>query len=405
MFVLDNGQILAVNNNFNIYSITTTSGEYYTDISWDASHQLFIATGPVSHVQSNPGSYPGFFVDLFKYDAVTPAVTHTLQYYLDNNETWNTGEIQSMHAKLHDDTLLVYRDLRASKQEIIWLTTISDYSNSSRAVDSSYFFLIPTHKMFALDMLYDPFHQRLNFLGEIVFCTLHNAQFLAQVDPYNFYAGMNAKQLDGSFAISSPCPSMFSPTIDIYGSYLNTTNLALDTFHECIPVLVAGADDYHGISTLTETYDISQSGCDLMLPVKWKPASPIIATYTLTTTLGHPSCSISNALPLYDIVRDSVLCYGPEACPSLVRDSLTKVMAITPESEPEIRLSESRQFYCLGFEGDIQYYIYDMSGRMVLMGKTYNGQYNPLLEKCGIYILRAVDSKGNLAVKKIISIP
>ena len=404
MFVLDNGQMIAVDMSSNITSIT--ANEYYTDISWDDTHNFFVATGPISYGLS----YPRFFVDLFTFDASTPpAINHTLQYYVDNNAIPGMAEHQAMHVKLHDDTLLVFRDLRTSTEEVIWLTTIYNYWDPSRVVDSSYFFHVPTHKLVALDMLYDPIHQRLNFLGEFIYCTTHNSQFLAQVDPYNFYLGMKAKQLDGGFAISPPCPSTTSPTIDIYGSYLNTTNLALDIYHECVPLLIAGAGWYPSLaddrSILTETYDISQSDCDQELPVVWKPASPIIANCQLTTTLGNPSCGITYPQPLIDNVTESILCYGPDACPSLERDSLTKALPITSESKQDIVLSECKQFYCTGFDGSIQYCFYDMTGSLVSTGKTYSGQYNPLPEKCGIYILRAMDSKGNLSVKKVFSLP
>lgn len=404
MFVLDNGQLIAMGPNDQV-SITPDNSEYYTDISWDNDHHLFIATGPWGNGQS----YPGIIVDLFKFESSDPVlgiiaqVHHGLRYLLNNNAVINVGEHQAMHVQLDDNYLLVCRDLRVENKDILWMTRIKNFCNSNCFVEESYSYYFPTHKLLPWDMLYDPFHKRVNFLGKIVYCTLYSTKLLAQTNPYDLFLGLNVGQLDGGFAIPSSCPSMAYPNIDIYGNSLHVGNLALNIYHECVPVMIAGVSDSHAYHILTETYDITQSSCDFSLPVEETPFNPFIIPYPLTTTLNDvpftsQSCTIGTDYEYFNI-----MCYGLDACPPITRDTTeTKSLVSVQNNPPSIIMDASYQFVCQGFEGEITYVLYNMMGQSVASGTTYNGLQNYLPKNQGAFILKATDRTGLFVTKKVI---
>ena len=407
MFVLDNGQLLAIGANDQT-RITPNISEYYTDISWDDTHHCFIATATMAYGQT----HPGIIVDVFEFQSSNPGlgttayVHHNHVYFLNNNTIINGGEYQSMHVQLDEEHLLVCRDLREEKQDILWMTRISDYWNTNCTVQESYVYKIPTHKLLALDLLYDPFHSRLNFLGEIVFCTNYNTKVLSQVNPYKLYLGMNAGQLDGSFAIPTPCPSMADPTINIYGNELSVSNLSLNVFHACVPVMIAGVKPGTAERVLTETYDISQLTCDYPLPTEESPIAPYIVQYPLTTTLDdYPFISQQCSLAT-DNVSKGIHCYGWDTCPPLSKDSSeTKATTTSNDILPRISQEGLHLFVCQGFEGMIQYYLYDMTGRTIVQGTTFNDIQNLLPNLQGVFVLKTTDKSGSFASKKIILFP
>ena len=69
----------------------------------------------------------------------------------------------------------------------------------------------------------------------------------------------------------------------------------------------------------------------------------------------------------------------------------------------KINVESGRQFVCEGFEGVIQYSLYDMAGKLLQQGETRNGEYNSLRMHDGVYLLKAVDAIGHQKVKKVVS--
>ena len=409
MFVLDNGQLMAVDLSNGFFGrIVPLSGEHYTDISWDHNNHCFIATGTLASGQT----HPGIIVDLFEFDAqdamagLASAVNHVIQYFVDNLFINDVAEHQSLHTVLDDNNLLLYRDLRVVKQDIVWLTRIVDYESINHSIVESYFYFIPTQKLYALDMLYDHCRQRFNFLGKLIYCTAYNSQIFAQVDPFDLASGMNVKQLGGGFAIPTPCPSMMDASINIYGSYLSMNNLALDPFHSCVPTLIAGADSLSGIGVLTETYDIYDSyECDFPLAIDVKPASPQILPYTLTDSIGEFELTTWVSSLLFDEnVTESTLCEDPGECLAFRQDT-TLAKSLLLGTKPCFILENNREFTCLHFEGNIQYTLYDLLGKAIFSGNTSNGLVNSLPHLHGVFLLQATDSKGQQALKKMFIIP
>ena len=95
------------------------------------------------------------------------------------------------------------------------------------------------------------------------------------------------------------------------------------------------------------------------------------------------------------------LCDEPVACShQFGGKSLQQSLSDNPTAE--ITIESGRQFVCEGFEGVIQYSLYDMAGKLLQQGETRNGKYNPLKMHSGAYLLKVADATGRQIVKKVI---
>jgi hypothetical protein len=68
----------------------------------------------------------------------------------------------------------------------------------------------------------------------------------------------------------------------------------------------------------------------------------------------------------------------------------------------EVTIEADGFFVCDGFDGNIQYSLYDMAGKLLQQGETRNGERNSLRMSNGFYLLKAYDTSGNQIVKKVI---
>ena len=116
---------------------------------------------------------------------------------------------------------------------------------------------------------------------------------------------------------------------------------------------------------------------------------------------GTPKFSYVNSDLIMDGVASNIYCYGWDACPQLLRDTLgTKAANISHDIVPEITIISSHQFVCQGFDGKIRYALYDMTGRFLSQGTTINDIQNFLPNMQGVYILKATDEVGGCVIKK-----
>lgn len=240
----------------------------YTDISWDTIHQCFIASGTNYHAtvcSSNP------FLDIFRVDISFPSLQRIplTTYALDNGFFIDVSEAKAKHSILDNQHLILYHDLRDTCHDIIWLTLIKNYWLGNYAVIKSKAFLIPIHKMDVVDLLYDNYNRRLNFLGRLEYCGFN--YFLAQIDPF-LLSNMVGRQLTGVPTVSTVVSECSSQVL--YLNNLSMDKMALDSIHPCHPILVGGVDDIT-LSFLLETYDVSNSTCDMKLNFLEKDCYPI----------------------------------------------------------------------------------------------------------------------------------
>ncbi|MBO7647576.1 MAG: hypothetical protein J6S56_05720 [Bacteroidales bacterium] len=401
MFVCDDGSLCAFhpNNLQHPVIMKPDSGRTYTDISWDDSHHCFIASGKGN---TAPYQKPALFVDVFSFDIPTALaggspMIHHVSYTLFNHCSDASAEFKAMHAKIDDENLVVYHDLREEYYDALWMTRINNYWNGSRYYTNSRAFFIPMQKLEALDMVYDETNNRLNFLGRLI--NEGTTHFLSQVDPYSL-TNMVTGQLAANFASTISWFSMAGPWQYFYGSKLTAEKLVWNPQSPCASILIPGI--VNNTSFLTETYDISRSACDLPLEVWETDDHPTLlptniqesfVTDTVWTIIGGETP---------DSYSMNILCEDPEVCSNWHTDRNMKRDAVVTLQHPMIIIEGTNSFRCEHFKGVIRYSVTDMTGSMIRGGTTQNEEMVRLSDLHGFFLIHAVDKEGNEDVKKIV---
>ena len=223
---------------------------------------------------------------------------------------------------------------------------------------------------------------------------------IAEVDPYSLTLGLNVGQLGGAFSGATPCQSLQYPYVDIYYNSLEMKNLAYNYYNPCLPVLIAGVNGSGCV--LTETYDILASSCDRPLDVNVVQASPIPQPYTINN--GSMDKNF-NPFPITfstDFLSMQYLCDEPSACSHQFGGKSIRNTLLNKESVREIIIEGDNQFICEGFDGNIQYSLNDMAGKLLQKGTIRNGERNHLNVSEGVYLIRAFDTSHSLVVKKVV---
>lgn len=380
--------------------VVTNPNDYYTDISWDAIHKKFIATGSAWNTQVG---YECPFVDVF--DLINYTTIHSIaEYFVDNNANYVTAnEFKSMHVQLDNNNLILYHDLRHTvgpfAYDLIWLSRINNFWDINTAtVVESMFYDLPNHKIYGRDLLYDKINNRLNFLGSFDFNT--SLQFLAQANPYSLYTSIDIGQLGIGFYVTNIVSNPQPPYINLYANDFKMSNLALNIHNPCYPVLVAGVGKKTSI--LTETYDIALSKCDVPMWHEDIPTDPKVKTYSLNITHSLPFVFQPTVIPNPDIINSYYMCDEYEACSHQFGGKSYRKTMTKEENGLEITIESNHLFICDGFEGEIQYFLYDMAGKLLQHGVTRNGERNSLRMSNGLFLLKAYDASGNQIVKKVI---
>ena len=410
VLVNEDGDLIAANaatpNLPNRITLAVGSSVYqdrYTDISWDGDNKHFIASGSA---WNSPSGHEDPFVHIF--DLIFNNNSYTTysiaEYYIDNLLHDFASEHRSLHVQLDSNNLLLYHDLRyvsnSSSYDIIWMTRIKNFYNVNTAtIDESWFYNLHDNKLFEKDMLYDPYNKRLNFLGYYNNCREGLTQLLAQVDPYNLHFGIEIGQLGATFPGAGHCDTIAPNFFTLYND-LMMSNLALNTKNPCHPVLIAGVGNK--MSILTETYDISLSKCDIPMWHKDYKANPVLNPYYLNNT--YPLCPslIGSHIPLGETINDSILCDEDGACSHQFGNKSMQQFIVNSGATTEITFVANNFFICDGFEGDIQYFIYDVAGKLLQQGVTQNRERNKMIKSKGLCLLKATDATGTQVVKKVV---
>lgn len=375
---------------------TANPNDYFTDISWDAFHNKFIATGTALNFQPLK-HYP--FVSVFDLSNYTENVV--AEYVLDYTTNVNSSDLKSMHTQVDGENLIVYHDRRIDVQpnysyDIIWLSRINDFWDINTAsIPESWLFELPNNKILAKDMIYDPYYNRLNFLGFFN----GNTHLLAQIDPFMMSSGIEIGQLGASF-LGGTVLNNQPPIVNIANNTVDMFNLALNRYNPCYPLLIAGVCDKRSI--LTETYDISTSLCDKPMWHSDIVVNPKLTPYSLVFLPSQSNIQLPNTTFLSDNVVVTILCDEDVACSHQFGGKSAQFSLTERKAVADITIVGSNSFVCEGFEGDILYSFYDMAGKVLQQGVTRNGEWNKVKKSNGIYLLQAIDFMGNKVVKKIV---
>lgn len=402
LFVMDNGKLFVAEpgNTNNNHLVTQGDGCLYQDVSWDNTHQVFIATGSLPIPQCQYSSE--LFVEIVKVDlslTPNPVLSPVFHYKIQDQSALGCGENQTLHAQIDDDHLVVYHDMRIGNSEILWLTLVGNYSSSSPYIIESRHFTFPAHKLFALDMVYDNLNRRLNLLTKLIYCNYGDWPLqLSQVNPYTL-TGMNTIQIDGGYT-ALYCPSEVNPGVSIYSTTLDMNRLSFNYHNPHGSVLASGVDN-SVTAILTETYDVSTSVCDIPLPISENAANPVLSsTYSIpfgtSITLSYITFYNSD-----DQTSVKIVCMDPEAYSNLQNKQSPKAFSVDTLIKSEVTIFDNRWFVCSGFEGETTVRLYDLAGKTVWMTKVKPGIQNSLPNLHGVYLMQAIDNSAHHATCKI----
>ena len=405
MLVRSDGQLCAINpaNLINLSLISPGSEKRYTDILWDEMHNCFVAAGSNCNGNSCSNS-PFVHVFCFQFTN-TGGQVNTIAIYKANIPVNGLEEGKALHAITDQEQLILYQDLSYLDYDFIWLTRINDYWNNNYGVDQSNFFVIPVGKLHAIDMVYDQYHDQLNFLGELNLCT-ELTTILAQVDA-TALSGMKIGQLDGGMAVSScwdtlPSLSGYPSSQYIYGSNLTMRNLAVNVNSSCVPVLVSGTNGtIH--SVLSEVIDIKLSLCDKSLIPTELSAFPVLSNDNINLSYLPDNCQYPIIYQVNETVSQYFICLDPYSCSKQTKEDTSKSKSRDySRTSQKVVLEDYGVFVCEGFEGDIHFIVYDIVGKVQHEGFTRNGEHNSYKVSNGIYLLKIEDTSGNMLVKKVV---
>jgi hypothetical protein len=351
------------------------------------------------------------FVEILELD-VPPSMQNNAvayndySYILENIAYRKVTEHKAMHVQLNPDELLLYRDLQEetndSVHDIVWLTRIYNFWNTAATISESYYYLLPDAKLTAKDMIYDFTNNKINILGVFNNCMYGLTQLLAQADPFSLVSGLNVGQLGGAFVGNPSCQSTQSPSVNVYYNDLYMRNLAFNYYNPCGSILIAGSNGKG--SVLTETYDVSASSCDMPLAVREIAGNPYIKPYGISITIDTSSFVPIQIYFNSDIVKVNKICDESAACSHQYGGKLLQQPKTQGRADADIVIEHNLQFFCNGYNGSIQYFLYDIAGKLLQEGSTQNGRRNKISVSKGVYLLKATDTVGHQVVKKIVLI-
>ena len=147
----------------------------------------------------------------------------------------------------------------------------------------------------------------------------------------------------------------------------------------------------------------NDKSCDNAMWHVDKPTTPKQVPHSLNITplqQVNPTVSYGTSAPdfisVYYVCDETYACSHQHGGKSLKQD--TNILC----TDVRIFFEDNRVFVCEGFDGEIQYSLYDVAGKLLHQGSTHNQKRNVLYLSGSIYILKAKDSEGNQVVKKIV---
>lgn len=193
-------------------------------------------------------------------------------------------------------------------------------------------------------------------------------------------------------------------SVYLYGNLINLQRLELNPYNSCQTILSTGITSNKIGSTpyITETLDISHTHCDDIIHLSDHPIIPsdsifandyLSFSYSYTTTIQYLNLDY-----LLDIIvcNDSINCNKSDYY-------IQQINKLINTEIPMISLFSCVFFQCDYFSKELNYYIYDIAGKIIYQDVTENGIKTTLPNLTnGIYILLVIDNKGNKKTEKLI---
>lgn len=400
MFVFEEGSLFTFRQSSLIIDCSYYSGTfgYYSDVAWSGDNNCFVACG--SHLNTATGMLDPF-IHCFKYNPLsTPHFATSTQFAVARNSNPNCSEGKSLLSIIDGSLLSLYQDLRNDDNDIIWLTLVKNYASAPTFPVSNYF-SIPLHKLSAYSMVYDKARKRLNLLGRFDYC-IPPTTFIAQTEPFSL-SYLNIGQII-STAGNNSCPTGTATPLFIYGNDIELNNIAFNIHSPCPTVVSTGiAKTPFGTTPyLTETYDISLASCDNPFTISPLSCYPITGTI-FTQDISFPFVKNGAYALSPESTIHSNVCPDTIVCAKDLDDTEHNRMKALDSQEKKNIFVEGHNFICHGFQGQVQYEVFNAAGKLVCRGNTHNGTRNSLgAMNSGLFIVRCLDEAGGMFIIKVV---
>ncbi len=385
LFLLETGEVFftdchydSVSNNY----LQSGLNGVITDISWNSYQKQFVASGLYKDIINY---YNDPFLIYFQCTMNNLNFINIHPFRISSQSPYQYAEGRTLHEVIDENNIVICQDLRKDTVDYIWLTLLDQ-----NIIKSRMFYFYPYQKLYNYDMKYDKLSNLLTILGRTVPC-YDGINFIAQIDPYELLQ-LNVAQIRNPNSPNFQCPGTNYEENQIF-----LKRLELNPYNQCRTILSTGK--YCSLIYITETDDINLTHCDNILNVKFDTLTPTIDNMTYQI---HQFNSASVDIPIFSynlILEKFDPCFELFQCPS--KGNLNDEIFLKNNLEPEITIFDNNKFIVKNFTEKLHYYIYDITGKLLINGETECDKVNIINNLInGFYILQIENSKGEKLVKK-----
>jgi len=383
LFLLKTGEVFFTDNSYNsVYQDNLQCVfpfDKISDISWNPFNKEFVASGYSDEYQDP-------FLIFFDCSINAPYFIINQEFRLTSQLHITHAEGRTLHEVIDDQNIILCQDLRKGDIDYIWLTLLNP-----NIVNSKLFFFYPSRKLFNYDMKFDKNGDVLTILGRSVGCGV-GVNFLAQINPYTLDQ-LNVAQIRDPNNPNYICPGTNSAQNQIF-----LRRLELNPYNSCHTILSTGT--FCSAIYMTETEDISLTNCDNIQQIQDMIVNPIIDVFNSQIIHFNPSISFHpTQVNLLNLAKTEP-CDDIIDCSSKGNNQIDNTL-IKNELLPSILFFDNNKFIVENFNGKLHYYIYDVTGKLLINGITESDKINTIDKLIdGFYILKIENSKGEKLVKK-----
>jgi hypothetical protein len=386
----------------------TNNNAYISSVSWDDDSKKTIVSG-FRNIDTINGDTLSQIIGYFNW--TSPALLLgsfkllTTTEYISSEFT--NKHILSGNGFFYDGIVYLCQDIR-DDNDGLWITQY-DYNND--IIYSSYAYLFPDNKVNIIDVG----HDFLNFfvLGHYngpIDTSSFERRYIAQFDLYdsNLYI---AKRLDYIDMTILQGTSYYK----LHQAFQSSINYNIGTYD----MFSTGATP--GKAHIIEVLDINNDDCSnseiTLTPAEISYTSSSMTVLDISHTITIDSLPFSNwtqnsssSYPLAMDVECLTAFNGDKKNTLFVENliieknqNLKKIPKIENMNSASVITTKNNEFVCVKFDGECNYYVYNIFGSLIDNGKTENGKTINLNKlPLGTYIVKVTDDNGNTSCSKIV---
>ena len=383
------------------------NNDYMSSVSWDDDSKQHIISG-FRNIDTYNTKSLSLIVGYYNW-GMPPLYNGAFQLFTTTNyvsSEFSNKHVLASNGFYYDGIVLLCQDIRANAQDGLWITQY-DYYNE--IVNSSNAYMLPGSKASIIDVGHDFMHFFVlgdynGFIGTNFF----ERRYIAQFSLYNpnSYIAKRLNYVDIGYLTGS--------------SYYKRRQ----AFQSCINYNIGSFDIFSTGSTIGKAYitkaiDLNYDDCDntemTLTPANISYVQSSVTANAISSDgiVSFPNSYTQNTSSDYPLSMGVICLTGGgknNAKASFVetlinekRSQINNTAKIDKLNSGTILTNNNNEFVCEKFEGECYYKVYNVFGSLIREGKTENGKINYLSNlTAGTYIIKVVDSKGNISGNKVV---